>query len=406
VGYGIWKGIEIAGFSARLSDLKVVQRLSKKSCRLEISGAAEGAGLGWKVACGLRGGGKAVAAGEALVKNGRFRMVLKVSQPRLWWPNGMGEAFLYELETSLVNGAGSVEDHDTRRIGLRTIELIQKKDAWGQGFYFQVNGKPLWARGANWVPADSIPHTVDRQRTRRLVEEMVAQHMNMLRVWGGGLYESDDFYDACDELGVLVWQDFMFACSTYPAYDKKYLANVKAEAEDNVRRLRHHASLCLWCGNNELEEGLVGGNPERQMPVKDYNRLFCELLPEVLRRLDAVTPYTRSTGYSPGKRRDQEDSRDTDRGDAHLWWHMNNVYQTATAIDARKLLDPSPEKAMQARWNIVWGVVNGLDAYGQRDVIPRFCSEYGKQSFPVMKTVRSFSLPSDRNPLHPVMEFH
>jgi beta-mannosidase len=406
VGYGIWKEMEISGFSARFSDLRVVQHLSEKTCRLEITGAVDTTGTGHTVACRLRGAGKAVAQATAAVKNGRFRMELKLQQPRLWWPNGMGEAFLYELESSLVNQSGAVEDHDTKKIGLRNVELVREKDAWGHSFYFKVNGKPLWARGANWVPADSLAHKIAGSRTRKLVEEMAAQHMNILRVWGGGFYESDDFYDACDALGVLVWQDFMFACSTYPGYDKKYLANVKVEAEDNVRRLRHHASLCLWCGNNELEEGLVGSNPKRQMPVKDYNRLFCGLLPEVVRRLNPETPYTRSSGCSPGPRRDQEASRDPDHGDAHLWWLMNNVYQTARNIDANKLLNPNPDKAMEKRWDVVWGVVNGLDAYGQRQVIPRFASEYGKQSFPVMKTVRSFSLPSDQNPLHPVMEYH
>ena len=166
-----------------------------------------------------------------------------------------------------------------RRIGLRTVELRRQPDEWGESFDFVVNGRPVFAKGANWIPADAVKDRADPDRYRRLLRDAAAANMNMIRVWGGGYYEDDAFYDLCDEKGLLVWQDFMFACSTYPAQDEGFLDNVRQEAVDNVRRLRHHPSLFLWCGNNELEQGLVADDwTDAAMSWRDYKLLFDDML--------------------------------------------------------------------------------------------------------------------------------
>jgi beta-mannosidase len=416
-GAGIWKDIELVGIDgARILEVRQSQLHKNGKVRLTVAGRIEKYGnAAFTVRMGLSFNGRPVAgrsvagrqiAGRRIaVKNRDFAAVMEIERPELWWPNGSGDQPLYELRTELLDAAGTIVDTDIKKIGLRTIRLIEKKDRIGCSFFFEVNGLPVWGRGANWVPADCFPASISRERYRRLVGEMAAQNMNILRVWGGGLYESDDFYDACDETGILVWQDFMFACSVYPAYDKAYLANTRAEAVDNVRRLRHHASLCLWCGNNELEEGLVGSDPKRQMPVKDYNVLFDRLLPSVVMRFDPATPYIRSSGRAPGSRRDVVMARDVDNGDSHLWWVMSGLTDVVRRIDPAKLARLKGEKLLAAKYEIVWGVHNGLDKYQQLKILPRFASELGRQSFPVMKTVRSFTAPSDRNALHPVMEY-
>ena len=187
-------------------------------------------------------------------------------------------------------------DMRSQRIGLRSVKLLRERDAQGESFEFQVNGKPLWAVGANWIPDHCFPSIVTRARLRSQLERALDMNMNMLRIWGGGVYESDDFYELCDELGLLVWQDFPFACSYVPDGEAEQ-AVLRTEAEVNIRRLRNHASLVLWCGNNEnlTMWHSKWGRPAPQ-PSRYYGeRLYDGTLPAAVQRLDAERPYIASS---------------------------------------------------------------------------------------------------------------
>jgi beta-mannosidase len=370
---GIWRPIRLVAFgTARLRDVEVRQEHARGRVRLRVAVDADRAGspaLSARVRVLFRG--RPVASASVPLRGARAEARLEVRTPRLWWPNGMGEQALYDVRVELVDRAGRVLDTGARRVGLRTLRLARRKDRWGESFQFEANGVPFFAKGANWIPADAILARLTWDDYHRLASDAAAANMNMLRVWGGGIYEDDAFYDLCDELGLCVWQDFMFACATYPAFDPSFMASVRAEAEDNVRRLRHHPCLALWCGNNELEQGCVGPKwTGRQMSWKDYRRLFDRLLPGVVRRLDPDRDYWPSSPHSP--RGDRDDFNNPRCGDAHLWdvWHGGKPFE--------------------------W----------YRSCPHRFNSEFGFQSFPEPRTVRGYTRPEDRNLTSPVMEFH
>ncbi len=370
---GIWRDIEIVAFdTARLADVRIEQDHSKRGAvALDVTAAVEKTGRAkCTAAVTVSYKGRTVAEGQGAVRGGKVRASLTVKKPRLWWPAGMGDQPLYEVTADLLDEGGGLLDTDTRRIGLRTLRVVREKDQWGQSFRFEANGVAFFAKGANWIPADTFPSRLGRADYEYLLDSAAAANMNMLRVWGGGIYEDDVFYELCDELGLCVWQDFMFACATYPTFDDDYLANVRAEAEDNVRRLRHHACLALWCGNNELEQGLVGDRWEGTMSWEDYSKLFDVLLPDVIRRLDGGRDYWPSSAHSPLG--DRLDHKNPACGDAHLWdvWHGRKPFE--------------------------W----------YRTAMHRFCSEFGFQSFPEPKTVRSYTAASDRNVTSYVMEHH
>jgi beta-mannosidase len=245
---------------------------------------------------------------------------IKVSHPQLWWPNGHGAQPLYTLEVEAHRAGGGSLGQWTRRIGLRTIVLDRMSDGRdGEHFRFVVNGRPIFAKGANWIPAHSFVAGLKRDDYRPNLESAVAAHMNMIRVWGGGIYEHDGFYDLCDELGLMVWQDFMFACAIYPA-DAKFLCSVRTEARQRVRRLRHHACLALWAGNNEIEQ-LNSELLKRPKLKRDYGKLFDELLPEVVAEIDGVTSYWPSSAHRPDG--DNSHAGGERAGDTHFWdvWH-------------------------------------------------------------------------------------
>ncbi len=308
--------------------------------------------------------GKYICAGSSTVE-------LQIQNPDLWWPNNMGEQPLYHVVAELVDERGTIVDRVKKRIGLRTLKLVRKPDNWGESFYFEVNGKPFFTKGANWIPADTFVTRVGVDKYEHLIKSAAEANMNMLRVWGGGIYEQDVFYDLCDELGICVWQDFMFACSTYPAFDDGFLANVRTEAEDNVRRLRHHPSLALWCGNNEIEQGLTGNEwSEHQMSWKDYSKLFDRMLPEVVEELDPERDYWPGSPHTP--RGDRSDFNNPTCGDAHLWsvWHGGKPFEWYDSCTHR------------------------------------FNSEFGFQSFPEPKTVYPFTKPEDRNVTSRIMEHY
>jgi len=313
------------------------------------------------------------AEGSGNENEGIFTSALRIENPKLWWPNGMGSQPLYRVVIKLLSEENEVLDRSEIRIGLRKLELIREEDAWGQSFTFAVNGRRFFAKGANWIPAHVFDGAVDRLKLDDLLQSARDVNMNMIRVWGGGIYESEDFYDLCDEKGLLVWQDFMFACSAYPAHDPEFMENVRMEAREQVTRLQYRTCLALWCGNNELEQinGIIGDNREAgEMTWEDYRALFDTLLGGTVSELDPGRPYIPSSEYSPVG--DRKDSKNPRCGDAHLWavWHGREPFE--------------------------W----------YRTSYHRFCSEFGFQSFPHPATVEEYTLPEERNITSYVMEHH
>ena len=272
----------------------------------------------------------------------------------------MGAQPLYEVTITL-SSDGEALDTQTRAIGLRTLTLERHADEWGESFYFACNGVPFFAKGANWIPVTPYIGTETQERYETFVQAAADANMNMLRVWGGGIYEDDHFYDLCDRLGLTVWQDFMFACGTYPARDADFMANVIAEARDNIKRLRHHACIALWCGNNEIEQGLPTPSWLATMSWDDYSYMFDQVLGGIVRDLAPQTAYWPGSPHSPHG--DRNDSNNPDWGDGHLWsvWHGKEPFE--------------------------W--------YRTRP--DRFCSEFGFQSFPEPRVIEEFTLP-DRKP--------
>ena len=374
---GIWRDIRIIAFnSARLDQVSARQVHSPEgkvdlhlAATVESADSASATRLRWQ----LNFNGRTVADNEAPVSGGRAGAVLRIPDPQLWWPNGMGDHPLYEWVTILEDATGLELDRRTHRLGLRTFDLVRETDQWGQSFHFRVNGRDFFAKGANWIPADTFDCRVSDDDLRDLVQSAADVHMNCLRVWGGGLYERDSFYDICDELGIMVWQDFMFACSAYPAHEKSFLENVRVEAAQNIARLRHHPSIALWCGNNELEQihGILGDD-HGQMRWHHYCAFFDDLLAGLVGELDPGRPYWPSSEHSPIGDRLVPSSTDPRWGDAHLWevWHGRKPFE--------------------------W----------YRTSFHRFCSEFGFQSFPHPATVESYTLPEERNITSHVMERH
>lgn len=370
---GIWRDITLIAFdSARIADVHILQDHSESGkVALTVRTAVERVKndmVTVNVSVMLNGG--PVAEGYADIQD-TGEITLTIDSPRLWWPNGMGDQPLYEVRVEILDADGKVHDSQHKRIGLRTLKLERHPDEWGESFYFSANGVPFFAKGANWIPADTFVTRLGYEDYARLLRDAVGANMNMLRVWGGGIYEQDMFYDLCDELGICIWQDFMFSCATYPTFDDAFMANVKSEAEDNVRRIRHHPCMALWCGNNELEQGLVADEwTESTMSWDDYGKLFDVLLPEVVAALDPQTDYWPSSPHSPqGPRWDWMSPK---WGDAHLWqvWHGKEPFE--------------------------W----------YRTCKHRFNSEFGFQSFPEPQTVYTYTELRDRNVTSYVMEHH
>jgi beta-mannosidase len=293
--------------SARLLDVSFEQKHENGMVRLttrtqaEIWGAAENPRT---IRLRVTGPDRQVWQADAPARP-QQSIPLMITDPQLWWPNGLGEQPLYRLDVDLIEEnrvleTTSVLDSRSYQLGLRTIELAQNPDAHGESFTIVVNGVPVFCKGANWIPADSFPTRVKAEQLEHLVRSAAETNQNMLRVWGGGYYESDAFYDLCDRYGILVWQDFQFACATYPLDDPAYLESVRGEVIDNVRRLRHHASLALWCGNNEIEylwQMMRGSKKDAQLK-EGYQQFFYQRLPEILAEEDPSRPYWASSPAS------------------------------------------------------------------------------------------------------------
>ena len=293
---------------------------------------------------------------------------ITIENPLLWWPNGFGDQPLYTVKMALLRN-GAVIDTWEKKIGLRTLTVRIEKDEWGESFAHEVNGVQVFAMGEDYIPEDNILARITRKRTFNLLRQCKDAHFNTIRVWGGGHYPSDDFYDACDEYGLLVWEDFMFACAHY-RFTPEFEENITAEIIDNVKRLRHHASLALWCGNNEMEmftdQGMWVTRPGDKT---DYVKMYEYLIPKLVREYDPNTFYWPASPSSGGN---FDDPNDYNRGDVHYWavWHANVPF-----TDYRKYYF-------------------------------RYLSEFGFQSFPSMKTIETFTEPEDRNIFSYVMEKH
>lgn len=315
--------------------------------------------------------------GEVMIipKTTAAEQVVTIQNPQLWWPNGLGKQPLYRVTVRLAAG-------DTRvwRIGLRTMTVSREKDEWGEEFCHVVNGVKVFAMGADYIPEDNILARVTPERTRRLLEGCKAANFNAIRVWGGGYYPDDAFYDICDELGLLVWQDLMYACAFYdltPDFER----SIRVETHQNVARLRHHASLALICGNNEMEMFMAGANsalinhrtwefvPTYPHHITDYVKMFEYILPAIVKE---TAPQTYWWPASPSSGGNFDAPNDENRGDNHYWdvWHGEKPF-----TEYRKFFF-------------------------------RYASEFGFQSFPCLKSVEQFTLPDDRNIFSRVMERH
>ena len=302
----------------------------------------------------------------------KYQIPFQITNPKLWWTHNLGEPYLYEFEIRLIKENTSV-DKITKKVGVRTIELITNKDNKGEGFYFELNGNPVYMKGANYIPQDIFLAEVNEEKREQLLDDVVEANMNMLRVWGGGVYEDDLFYDLCDEKGVLIWQDFMFACAMYPG-DEEFLENVKQEAIENVKRLRQHPSIALWCGNNENSEGWARWGwaddkttEQRAKIWSDYRAVFNHILPRVVDSLHQDINYWESSPkYGRGDKRYQFE------GDAHDWW--------------------------------VWH--DGYPFEHFEEEVPRFMSEFGFQSFPSYEAIRNFTEQDSIDLSHPSFGNH
>lgn len=296
-----------------------------------------------------------------------------IEKPHLWMPNGWGDPALYAF-TATVSVDGKEVASREEAIGLRSIRVVMEDDKDGKSFYFEVNGKPMFAKGSNYIPGDALLPNMTGERYARLFEDIRAANMNMVRVWGGGIYEDDRFYEEADRNGILVWQDFIFACTTYP-HDPTFLKRVSEEAVYNMRRLRNHASLAMWCGNNEIYEGMrYWGWKDKYSPVvwkemtEGYDVLFRQLLPELVEANDPGRFYMHGSPYEAN-------------------WGRPESWKIADSHN--------------------WGTWYGQKPFESLDTeIPRFMSEYGFQAFPEMKTIRMFASPEDYELESPVMNAH
>ncbi|MFT5102380.1 MAG: beta-mannosidase [Candidatus Latescibacterota bacterium] len=282
-----------------------------------------------------------------------YQVLFEIENPQFWWTHNLGEPFLYDIAIHVKQG-NSIIDSLRKKIGLRTIELVTEKDEIGESFYFKLNGKPVYMKGANYIPQNIFLSEVKVNDREKLLNDVVDANMNMLRVWGGGVYEDEAFYNVCDEKGILVWQDFMFACAMYPG-DESFIENVKQEAIENVKRLRNHPSIALWCGNNENSEGWArwgwadNKSPEVRAKIwSDYSTLFNHVLPRVVDSLHPSVSYWESSPkYGRG------DKRFKTEGDAHDWWVWHDEY---------------PFEHFE-------------------EEVPRFMSEFGFQAFPSYEAI-------------------
>ena len=365
---GIFRPVFLCSVShGRIDSVYIRQQHEENKCTLKFKGDCIRETPGeyqWRVLVTAPDGQKYETA---LSAEGEGQLVIE--DPELWWPNGLGDQPLYQVEAQLLY-EGNVEDTWKKRIGLRTMTMQRKKDQYGESFAHEVNGKAFFAMGADYIPEEHLLGRRCEEKTRRLLEDCRLANFNVIRVWGGGFYPDDWFFDICDELGLVVWQDFMFACSVYEL-TPEFEANIRKEFADNIKRLRHHASLGLWCGNNEMEmfvdERCWVTKPSE---VRDYLFMYERIIPEVLKIYDPQTFYWPASPSSGGS---FDNPNDPDRGDVHYWkvWHGNRPFSE------------------------------------YRKHFFRYASEFGFQALPSKKTIETFTDdPDDWNLFSYIMEKH
>ncbi|MGH2665793.1 beta-mannosidase [Flavobacterium sp.] len=362
---GIWKDVKLVFWnSASISNIKYIQKsLSDDQANLEfITEIVSNSNGEYQLVINEK-------AATVQLRKGKNNIVVKylVEKPKRWWSNGLGEAYLYPFSISL-SRKNTVLSKKEMNIGLRTIELVQDKDKSGKSFYFKLNGIPVFMKGANYIPPDSFLPRAKDSVYKGIVKNAVVANMNMLRVWGGGVYADDAFYDECDKNGILVWQDFMFACAMYPS-DDHFVDNVKKEVIDNVNRLQHHPSIALWCGNNENDEGWKNWGWQKQYKYSQadstkiwsgYKKVFHEMIPTTLDSL--LTPEkSRYWPSSPSIGWGRKES--LSEGDSHYWG--------------------------------VWWGMEPFEIYEKK--VGRFMSEYGFQGMPSIETFRKLAADDELN---------
>ncbi len=367
---GIWRPVSLLGIrTARIESVEILQFHENGKVDLQIKPAVEGAG-------GAPAEGLSTELtildpdGKEIFRDLCPQDLFEIPAPQLWWPRGYGGQPLYTISVDLKDAAGTILDSWTRKIGLRTLTVDRTPDEWGERFAFSVNGVRIFAMGADYIPEDHLLGRVTPETTRKLLDKAVFANFNSIRVWGGGYYPDDWFFDQCDELGLVVWQDFMFACGVYDL-TPEFEENITAEFIDNVKRIRHHASLGLLCGNNEMEQFVntrtwVTKNSE----VRDYLIMYERILPKIVKKYAPQVFYWPASPSSGGS---FDDPQDENRGDVHYWdvWHGNKPFSE------------------------------------YRKFHFRFLSEFGFQSFPAVKTIESFTDDErDKNIFSYIMERH
>ena len=362
---GIYRPVELLCFNdARLENMLISQFHRQDGVTLEI----EPEYMGDAAACTT----EITVTGETGSYTATWRdgkATVHIPDPALWWPNGYGKQPLYTVTATLYKNGAQISALQ-KHIGLRTLTVSTACDRYGEEFCFQVNGVKIFAMGANCIPQDNLLSRISHEKTERMIQDCVAANFNSIRIWGGGVYPEDDFYDLCDRYGLIVWQDFMFACINVYLSDRLE-KNIRAEITDNIKRLRHHASLGLFCGNNEMELAMADWTEVNHSACikADYLKLYEHIMPDLC---EQYAPQVFDWPASPSSCGGFDNPNDENRGDTHYWevWHGNRPF-----TDYRKYYF-------------------------------RFCSEFGFQSFPCMKTIRSFAGPDELNPFSRVMESH
>ena len=379
---GIWRPVYIRAWSdLRINDVFIEQKevgagRAVIAGHVELDADKDMNGVLVTITDGVTG--RVLGEWQADLKRGTNRVTVDfvLHKPKLWWSNGLGEPFLYRFRTDIIAG-GELLDSKTERVGIRSLKVVHQPDKDGHTFYIELNGRPVFAKGANYIPSDNFLPRVTPENYKKTILDAAGVNMNMLRVWGGGIYENDVFYDLCDEYGIMIWQDFMFACSMYPA-EGALLDNIHQEAVDNVKRLRNHACIALWCGNNECQDAWLGWGWKREIERQNkeyadkiwaqYRQQYHVTLPGVVREYAPGTFYWPSSPFAF----EGEMSGTTD-GDRHYWsvWHGK-----------APISDYDSEKS-------------------------RFFSEYGFQSFPEFESVKRYApYPEDWDIRSEVMMSH
>lgn len=377
---GIWKPISlIIESSNTIADHHqfVINEITDKEAKASLKSALRlSSPTTVKISVFNKAGNTLVGSStHALSEDNVLETNISIQNPKLWWCNGYGEPHLYTFRIVCEDLTDQTRQEQELRVGLRTIELIQENDSVGKSFYFKLNGKAIFSKGANYIPPDNFLPRVEKEKYKEIVDRAQAANMNMLRVWGGGVYAEDAFYEACDEAGILVWQDFMFACAMYPG-DDHFINNAKQEAIEQVIRLRNHASLALWCGNNEVSEGWYNWGWQKQLGYSksdsakiwnDYINLFEKILPVVVNQYDQATTYWPSSPQ-------------------HGWGRAESLLEGDSHY-----------------WGVWWGM-QPFSIYNKK--IGRFMSEYGFQGMPSMQAYANITKEKDFNLQSPAVKHH